>query len=116
MLGFTADHNFIITVIKMIIIIVIVMVIIIIIIIITIIIIIIIIIKIMLLITVENKLCYLLFRYLNDYPVKQLLFVVLSAEGYTERNFQQPLLESVEDYMTYLRFFLPVIRASTSQA
>ena len=80
MLGFTADHNFIITVIKMIIIIVIVMVII-------IIIIIIIIIKIMLLITVENKLCYLLFRYLNDYPVKQLLFVVLSAEGYTERKF-----------------------------
>ena len=75
MLGFTADHNFIITVIKMIIIIVIVMVI------------IIIIIKIMLLITVENKLCYLLFRYLNDYPVKQLLFVVLSAEGYTERKF-----------------------------
>ena len=81
MLGFTADHNFIITVIKMIIIIVIVMVIII------IIIVIIIIIKIMLLITVENKLRYLLFRYLNDYPVKQLLFVVLSAEGYTERKF-----------------------------
>ena len=81
MLGFTADHNFIITVIKKIIIIVIVMVIII------IIIVIIIIIKIMLLITVENKLRYLLFRYLNDYPVKQLLFVVLSAEGYTERKF-----------------------------
>ena len=69
MLGFTADHNFIITVIKVIIIIVIVMVI------------IIIIIKIMLLITVEYKLSYLLFRYLNDYPVKQLLFVVLLAEG-----------------------------------
>ena len=68
MLGFTADHNFKITVIKMIIIIVIVMVI-------------IIIIKIMLLITVEYKLSYLLFRYLNDYPVKQLLFVVLLAEG-----------------------------------
>ena len=73
MLGFIADHNFIITVIKMKVIIVIVMVI--------------IIIKIMLLITVENKLCYLLFRYLNDYPVKQLLFVVLLAEGYTERKF-----------------------------
>ena len=74
MLGFTADHNFIITVIKMIIIIVIVMVI-------------IIIIKIMLLVTVEYKLCYLLFRYLNDYTVKQLLFAVLLAEGYTERKF-----------------------------
>ena len=74
MLGFTADHSFIITVIKMIIIIVIVMVI-------------IIIIKIMLLTTVEYKLCYLLFRYLNDYPVKQLLFVVLLAKGYTERKF-----------------------------
>ena len=72
-LGFTADHSFTITVINMIIIIVIV--------------IIIIIIKIMLLVTVEYTLCYLLFRYLNDYPVKQLLFVVLSAEGYTERKF-----------------------------
>ena len=85
MLGFTADHNFIITVIKMIIIIIVIVMVIIIIII--IIIVIIIIIKIMLLITVENKLRYLLFRYLNDYPVKQLLFVVLSAEGYTERKF-----------------------------
>ena len=86
MLGFTADHNFIITVIKMIIIIIVIVMVIIIIIII-IIIVIIIIIKIMLLITVENKLRYLLFRYLNDYPVKQLLFVVLSAEGDTERKF-----------------------------
>ena len=74
MLGFTVDHSFIITVIKMIMIVVIVM-------------IIIIIIKIMLLVTAEYTLCYLLFRYLNDYPVKHLLFVVLLAEGYTERKF-----------------------------
>ena len=74
MLGFTADHSLIITVIKMIIIIVIVMRI-------------IITIKIVLLVTAEYTLYYLLFPYLNDYPIKHLLFVVLLAEGYTERKF-----------------------------
>ena len=70
----------------------------------------------MLLTTVEYKLCYLLFRYLNDYPVKQFCSLYYWQKGILKENFQQPLLESVEDYMTYLRFFLPVIRAGTSQA
>ena len=98
MLGFTADHSFVITVIKMIIIIII------------------IIIKIMLLVTVEYTQCYLLFRYLLITQQNSYYSLYYWQKVIQKENFPQPSLESLEVYMTYLRFFLPVTRASTSQA